>query len=247
MGEAELATHAIVATTASLSYMIPYGVGVAATTRVGNELGAGHRSKAQLAAWVSLCIGICISLLLSTLLLSLRTHWSTLFTDDESVSPLVARVLLVYGSFHILDGLQSIVSGVVRGLGKQLIAALASFVSFYVVGIPLAMIFAFPAGAGLVGMWGGLACALFCCVSSYCYICYKSEWSARDTAHPRTQDIALLDASGEFDEQDEEDIESGEQLDGDITVPSSSDALHDVFQLADSDDEDDPLNEALRE
>jgi MATE family multidrug resistance protein len=68
---------------------------------------------------------------------------------------------------YLVDSSQGIALGIIRGIGKQNIASLGTFISFYVFSVPLAYIFAFPLGFRIKGLWIGMICGLSIAVLSY--------------------------------------------------------------------------------
>jgi MATE family multidrug resistance protein len=79
----------------------------------------------------------------------------------------------------VVDGLQVVSSGVLRGCGRQKISALATFVAFYIVGLPSGALFSFVGHVGLMGYWIGLAIALFvvCIISTT--IVFRTDWETQ--------------------------------------------------------------------
>ncbi|RDY04641.1 Protein DETOXIFICATION 16, partial [Mucuna pruriens] len=82
--------------------------------------------------------------------------------------------ILALSSF--VDALQSVLSGTARGCGWQKIGALINLGSYYVVGIPLAVIFAFVLSIGGKGLWLGIICALVVQVICLLIITLRTDW-----------------------------------------------------------------------
>ncbi len=160
LGAAPLAAHTVVLSVASLTFMVPMGVSFAAVTRVGNLLGAGDRQGAQRAAWVAMGLGGG-AMTASGIGLVLGRHLvPAAYSDDPAVIALCAAILPIAGAFQLSDGLQVVGSGVLRGMGRTVPAALFNLLGFYLVALPLAWLLAFRAGLGLTGIWWGLASGL---------------------------------------------------------------------------------------
>lgn len=160
LGTAALGAHTIAITLASVSFMMPLGISLAAVTRVGNLIGAGLPHEARRAAWVAFAMGAGVMALAGLGFLLGREWLPQLFTTDPAVIALTAAVLPVAAAFQIFDGLQVVGGGVLRGMGRTRPAALANFVGYYVLALPLGWWLAFRAGMGVVGLWWGLAFAL---------------------------------------------------------------------------------------
>jgi MATE family multidrug resistance protein len=160
LGPEALAAHSIVVAISSFTFMLPLGVSVAAVTRVGNLVGAREHAGAQRAAWVALGLGSGLMALCAVALVVARQPLSELFTDDPAVVALCAAILPIAAAFQVVDGAQVVGSGVLRGMGRTLPAALIMLIGFYGVALPLAWWLGVRNGAGLVGIWWGLALGL---------------------------------------------------------------------------------------
>jgi len=160
LGPDELAAHTIVISIASLTFMAPLGVSFAAVTRVGNLIGARDFTGAQRAAWVALAMGSALMAVIAVGLVAGRWVLPQLFTQDAAVVALCASILPIAGAFQVGDGAQIVGTGVLRGMGKTVPAALIMFLGFYGFSLPLAWFLAFRAGTGLVGIWWGMAAGL---------------------------------------------------------------------------------------
>ncbi|XP_024368330.1 protein DETOXIFICATION 17 [Physcomitrium patens] len=156
----ETSTLSICLTSTALLYMIPFGIGAAVSTRVGNELGAGRPQAAKGAVLIAVGMGLTEGLLMATIMYFARYIWGTAFTFEEEVIQYVARCIPLLAFMHIMDSLQGVLSGVARGCGWQAFGAAANLCAFYVVGLPSAIVLAFVfdlKGRGLwIGMVGGI-------------------------------------------------------------------------------------------
>ncbi|KFA65011.1 hypothetical protein S40285_05634 [Stachybotrys chlorohalonatus IBT 40285] len=159
LGTIPLAAQSVIMTMDQIINTIPFGLGVAASARIGNLLGAsdarGARRSSHSAAILSVILGTCI---LSVLLLT-RFQIGRLFNDDERVVALVAQVMPFVAFFQIADGLNGACGGALRGMGRQWIGALVNIVSYYGGALPMGIYLAFH-GWGLTGLWFGQLVAL---------------------------------------------------------------------------------------
>ncbi|NXS31394.1 S47A2 protein, partial [Pomatostomus ruficeps] len=100
---AELGAQSVIFELASVAYMVPLGISVAASVRVGNALGAGDVVQAKTSCITALlCTGV-IAVVVAALLGSLRNVVGYIFTNDTEIVSLVSRVMLIFGPFHLLD------------------------------------------------------------------------------------------------------------------------------------------------
>ena len=161
LGALPLAAHSIALNLASITYMVPLGIGQGATTRVGNLLGAGDRAGAQRAAWVALGLGGGVMLLAAAAFVAGRTAIPGWYTSDAAAVAAAAAVLPIVAAFEFFDGLQAVGGGVLRGMGRTRPAALFNLVGYYALGLPLGWWLGRPERLGLAGLWWGLALGLF--------------------------------------------------------------------------------------
>ena len=154
------AAHMVALNLASLSFMVPLGVSMAATTRVGNLLGAGEPARAQRAAWTAMATGAtCMAVSGMTFLLA-RTTIPRIYSSDPEVLAAAAAILPLAAAFQIVDGIQVTGAGVLRGMGNTRPAALFNLLGYWILGLPLGWWLAFEGGHGLAGVWWGLALGL---------------------------------------------------------------------------------------
>lgn len=168
LGTIPLAAQSVIMTADQVMNTIPFGVGVAASSRVGNLLGArnarGAARAANTAAWLSMILGA----LVLAILLASKDNFARLFNNDERVVRLTAEVLPYVALFQIADGLNGSCGGSLRGMGRQHIGAAVNIVSYYCGALPLGIWMAFH-GWGLSGLWIGQCIAL--------YVVGVAEWA----------------------------------------------------------------------
>ena len=160
LGTVSLASQSVIMTADQVMYCIPFGIGVAASARVGNLLGArdakGAARAANTAAWLSMLMGAIVL----TILMSTKDNFARLFNDDEGVVRLTAEVLPYVALFQIADGLNGSCGGSLRGMGRQHVGAAVNIISYYCGALPFGIWLAFH-GWGLAGLWFGQCIALY--------------------------------------------------------------------------------------
>ncbi|GMN65714.1 hypothetical protein TIFTF001_034808 [Ficus carica] len=162
--------------TVATVWMIPSGLSSAVSTRVSNELGAGHPEAARLAVYVVLAMAISASILVGLVLILIRNVWGYAYSNEIEVVKYLAKMMPILAALHFLDGLQCALSGNARGCGWQKIGAYVNLGSYYFVGIPSAVVFAFVLHIGGKGLWLGIICALVVQVFSLLIITIRTNW-----------------------------------------------------------------------
>ncbi|KAI3961265.1 hypothetical protein MKX01_006979 [Papaver californicum] len=134
--------------TSSVVFMISSGVGATISTRVSNELGASNPQAARLAVQVVLCIIITQGILIGSIMILIRRLWGYAYSSDEEVVNYVAIMLPINALSSLLEAIQCVLSGTIRGCGRQIIGAFINLGAYYLVGIPSAIVFAFVLHVG---------------------------------------------------------------------------------------------------
>jgi MATE family multidrug resistance protein len=165
LGTAQVAAHQVALQIASTSFMVPLGISMAATIRVGLAMGAGDAAGARRAGRVATGLGAACMAGFALLFLSFPEALVGLFLDagdPASARPLelAALFLMVAAAFQLVDGIQVIAAGALRGMRDSRVPMLLAAVSYWAVGFPAAYALAFSAGWGGLGVWLGLALAL---------------------------------------------------------------------------------------
>jgi MATE family multidrug resistance protein len=155
-----LATHQIALNYASLSYMVPLGVSAAAAVSVGHAVGAGDPARARRAGWLALGIGVSFMLLAALIFLIVPVPLIEIYTHDPRVLAVGPSLLWVAAAFQIFDGVQTVSTGALRGLGETRVPMLANLVGYWILGLPLGLTLCFVLHWGIYGLWIGLTLAL---------------------------------------------------------------------------------------
>lgn len=155
-----LATHTIALNYASMSYMVPLGISSAAAISVGQAIGAGDAAKARRAGWLALALGTSFMLCAAIVFLSAPRALILLYTPDPRVMAVGPTLLAIAAAFQIFDGVQTVSTGALRGLGETRVPMYANLVGYWVMGLPLGLTLCFVIGWGIYGLWMGLTLAL---------------------------------------------------------------------------------------
>jgi MATE family multidrug resistance protein len=175
LGTIPLAAQSVIMTTDQVMNTIPFGIGVAASARVGNLLGArnaiGAARTSNVAAWLSMITGTLVLIVL----MAVKDNFARLFNSDERVVRLTAEVMPYVALFQIADGLNGSCGGVLRGMGRQHVGAAVNIVSYYCGALPAGIWLAFH-GWGLEGLWIGQCIALYIVGALEWAIVAWSDW-----------------------------------------------------------------------
>ncbi|KAK3378613.1 mate-domain-containing protein [Podospora didyma] len=160
LGTVALAAQSVIMTADQIINTIPFGLGVAASSRVGNLLGAHKPRDAARAAHCAAILSTIAGALTLAVLMSVKDVFGKIFNDDERVIRLVADVMPFVALFQIADGLNGSCGGALRGMGRQWVGAVVNLVSYYCGALPGGIFLAFH-GWGLAGLWVGQCVALY--------------------------------------------------------------------------------------
>jgi len=165
IGTAELAAHGIALQCASLAFMIPLGLAQAATVRVGIAAGANDREALVRASWVVVIISAGIAIIGGLLFSAFPSFFAGLFLDRAKEDAAVVlgfatTFVIVAGVFQLVDGLQAIAAGLLRGIKDTRIPMILALISYWGIGFVLAYVLAFPLGWGGIGIWVGFVFGL---------------------------------------------------------------------------------------
>lgn len=174
--ELQTSVLSICLNTAATVWTIPFGLGAAVSTRVSNELGAGHPRTAQLAICVVLAITAGLGILIGSVMILIRDVLGYAYSNNIEVVEYVSSMMPILALSNFLDGLQAVLSGTVRGCGLQKIGAIINLGSYYIVGIPSAVLMAFILHIEGRGLWLGIICALIVQVASLLTITIRTNW-----------------------------------------------------------------------
>jgi MATE family multidrug resistance protein len=158
--EVSLAAHSIAVNVVSITFMVPLGISSAAAVRVGQAVGRKDPPGIAVSGWTALLLGAGF-MSAAGLALAIVPRWiARLYTPEVAVIGASAALLRIAALFEIFDGLQVVAGGALRGLGDTRTPAIAHFVGYWIIGMPVAWFLCFTYGWGVTGIWVGLTSAL---------------------------------------------------------------------------------------
>ncbi len=159
-GALQVASHQIALNMASLTFMVPLGVGAAASVRVGHAIGAEDDRRSRRAARLSYLMGASFMTTTAAVFLLLPAPLARLYTSDASVIAIAASLVPIAGVFQVFDGLQAVGAGVLRGMGDTRVPLVAMLSGYWLIGVPVSVVLAFYTGMGPQGLWWGFVAGL---------------------------------------------------------------------------------------
>jgi multidrug resistance protein, MATE family len=162
---ASVAAHAVAIQIASMTFMVPMGIGQAATVRVGLGYGRRDGDAIRRAGWAAYALGVGFMTAMAVVIWVMPATLAGLFLDpivaaNAEVLRLSILFLMVAAVFQIVDGAQVVGTGMLRGLQDTTWPMLFAAFGYWVVGIGLGAWLAFSRGWDGVGIWMGLAVGL---------------------------------------------------------------------------------------
>ncbi len=161
LGVIEAAANNIIMTLASISFMIPLSLSSAVAVKVGHSF--GRKDKEGILEHIR---GVLITTIIFTIcsisfFIIIPQELMMFISDDVDVIKLGVKLLFIVAIFQLSDGIQVVLSGVLRGMNNTKISSIMVLIGYWVIGIPSGIYLTFFAGFGAVGLWSGLAISLF--------------------------------------------------------------------------------------
>jgi MATE family multidrug resistance protein len=160
LGAVPLAAHQIAITCASTTFMVPLGVAMASTVRIGQAVGRGRSELLRPIGAGAWSIGLMAMATFSVVLITSGHAIARAFVSDPGVIVIAAQLLVIAGIFQLVDGVQVIGSGLLRGLRDTKAPMWITLAAYWGIALPLGGWLTFGRGEGAAGMWIGLAWGL---------------------------------------------------------------------------------------
>jgi MATE family multidrug resistance protein len=165
IGTVELAAHQIALQIAAIAFMVPFGISMAATVRVGHAVGRGDSAGVRRAGFVAIALGAAFMAAMVVVIIAFRGWIPLLFLDPgrgnaDATLALAATLLAVGATFFIADGTQTVAAGALRGLNDTRVPMLIAALSFWLVGFTTCYLLGFPARLGVTGVWIGFTISI---------------------------------------------------------------------------------------
>ncbi len=159
-GIASTAGHQVAVSISSLTFMIPLGISIASTVRVGLALGAGQALDARYRGILAIIVCASVMTVSGLMLWLFGAQFAALYTEDAQVVELAAHFLVFAAVFQLADGLQVGASGVLRGYKDTAMPMLINAICYWVIGIGTSIYLTDYLNSGPEGLWMGLVFGL---------------------------------------------------------------------------------------
>jgi MATE family multidrug resistance protein len=159
-GTVPVAAHQVAINLASLTFMVPMGIGAAGGVRVGQAVGAGDAGGARRAAGAALTLGVSFMLICAAAFVTVPTLFARIYTNDAAVMAMAASLIPIAGVFQVFDGLQVVSIGMLRGVGDTRAPMIVALIGYWFVGVPVSLWLGYTMGLGPRGLWWGFVAGL---------------------------------------------------------------------------------------
>jgi len=160
LGTITTAAHQAAINYSGLMFMIPLGVSMAMTVRIGNALGRQDPVAARLAGRAGFSMVLLTQLGSASFMLLFPDLIASIYTNDLQVHELIVQLLFLAAIFQLPDGLQASAAGALRGYKDTRRPMLITVIAYWMVGLPLGWGLGIHLGYGAKGMWVGLIAGL---------------------------------------------------------------------------------------
>jgi MATE family multidrug resistance protein len=157
-----LAAHQIALQITAILFMVPFGISMAATVRVGHAVGRNDAAAVKRAGLVAMLLSVALSAALTLAVIIARVAVVRFFLDATTANAdatieLATMLLAIGATLFITDGLQATAVGALRGLKDTRVPLLFAAISYWAIGFSAAYALAFFTPFGAIGVWIGLS------------------------------------------------------------------------------------------
>ncbi len=177
LGTLEFATHQICMNIINVSFGFSDGFGIAATSLVGQNLGAKRPDLSMMFGKIGQRLSMLAGLMLGVFFVVFREPLILLFNDDPAIVSMGSIIMLIVAATCLVQSTQVVMSGCLRGAGDTKFVAMSSFISIAAIRPAMSYILCYPLGLGVVGAWLGLFGDQFLRMILNTIRFYSGKWS----------------------------------------------------------------------
>lgn len=160
LGAVAVAGHQVAINFSAMTFMVPFGLSIAITARVGNAAGKGRVHEARRRGFTGITLATFFMFVTALLMYTFPDVITSIYTRDTAVQNVAVSLLYMAAVFQISDGLQVSGYGALRGLKDTKIPMYVNFVAYWGVGLPLGYYLGIARNTGPQGLWIGLIAGL---------------------------------------------------------------------------------------
>jgi MATE family multidrug resistance protein len=165
LGVEAVAAHQIASSVGGMTFMVPLGLGMAVSIRVGFNIGAGNLAAARRSGWVAIGVSLVFALFAAIVVFYFRPFIASLFSSELAVVTVAVDLLIFVVLYQFFDDAQVTAVGALRGYKDTRTTMWVAMLSYWGVGLPVGMAIGFgwldfPAYEGVRGFWIGLVVSL---------------------------------------------------------------------------------------
>ena len=160
IGAIHLAAHQIALNLASISYMIASGIGSASMISLSYYDGKRNFEDMRRSGFACFLLVFILMIVSALIFIIFRNYLPVLYVDDTRVINIASTLLIFAGLFQISDGIQAVGLGILRGIRDIKKPTIVTFISYWIISIPLSYFLGIEYGYGVYGIWIGLSVGL---------------------------------------------------------------------------------------
>jgi MATE family multidrug resistance protein len=160
LGAEVVAGHQVALNVASVTFMVPLGMSLAVTVRVGHAMGRGAPRDARVSGLVGAALAVAFMSVMALVMATCPHLIAAIYTEDEVVHGIAVRLLVMAAIFQIFDGLQVAGAGALRGLKDTAMPMFITLIAYWGLGLPLGVWLGLVLDGGPQALWIGLIAGL---------------------------------------------------------------------------------------
>lgn len=160
LGTVIVAGHQIAINIAAVAFMIPFGLSIAITARVGQAAGRARPEEARFRGFSGISLCILFMCMTAIVMILFPEQITRIYTDDLDVTAVAVQLLYMAAIFQVSDGLQVGAFGALRGLKDTRQPMVINIIAYAGIGLGLAWYIGIYLESGPIGLWTGLITGL---------------------------------------------------------------------------------------
>lgn len=154
-GTVAVAAHQVAFNFVALTFMVPLGIAMATTVRVGQAAGRGDSVAVRRAGWTGISLALAVQTVTAAVMLTAPRLIARIYTDDVGVVTVAVQLLMLAALFQLSDGGQVSAIGALRGLKDTRVPMVITVVAYWLIGLPVGYALGVSLGYGPRGLWCG--------------------------------------------------------------------------------------------